>query len=176
MPIVEQRSEGNGKDLALACGVAAAVVIVLLGLMMGGLFSFRATSRPAVRPGGSGSSGWTSAPGLSIPDHSPGGATLAMPAPAGSPQARVSGIRLTLTLEHPRPQDLQVTLRHPDGTRVVLRKPGTVGELYTTYTGTVMQPFTGRPAPGDWKLLVADLRQGKSGKVREVDLNVDYAW
>lgn len=152
------------------------LVLVTALIAAGFLWPVRKTTRPTVPATGSGSWAWGPVTGAAIPDGRPAGAAFTLPFSVGDPRAVVRSVQVELVLSHPRPEDVQVVLSRGDGTRSVLRKQGTPGQLRALYSGSATQAFVGVPTPGDWKLVVSDLRTGQAGKIDHVKLRADYTW
>ncbi len=84
----------------------------------------------------------------------------------------VEHVQVTLNWQHPRMQDLRVTLRSPSGTISVLHRPG-------ASTNPVPSPWTygsslhmGESSQGVWTLAVTDEASGATGSVDSVVLRL----
>lgn len=97
---------------------------------------------------------------LAIPDGSSSGVALNLAVPnTGS----IRSINAQFTITHRLPNDLVVSLIHPDGTEVILlnrvsRAAGTfsmnLGDGGTAFSA--LSSFTGKPVAGTWRLKVTD--------------------
>ncbi len=80
----------------------------------------------------------------------------------------ISGLTVRPIITHPRAGDLEITLIHPDGTAVILRKANSDNFAYNnpTYSVAAANSFeslailNGKPRTGLWKLVVRDLPSG----------------
>jgi subtilisin-like proprotein convertase family protein len=161
--------------------------VLFPGLLVGSVWA-QTSIAGAVRQGGAGLAGVTvtasGGPVRSGANHTPVDIPDDDEAGIGSP-ITISGTGAVLRLEvsvditHPFIADLRVTLRHPDGTRVILHSHagGDADDLVTTYP-TLSQPFqslgtlTGKPAAGTWQLLVADTAFADTGRLNRWSLRV----
>jgi hypothetical protein len=182
MPIVEQRSTKDGTILAVGCAAGAGLLLVLALV-----FIFAAPMRmvtttsgsTAATPSGTGSGSWGSGtfPNLPIPDGNARGVSYKLGSTSIPAVGKLTGLNLTVTLKHPHPEDLTVTLVSPTGGKALLRKKGTPGGLKTRYsTEAPLAKFFGKPAAGTWRVVVMDTVKGNKGTLEETDFDVSYAW
>lgn len=123
MPVVEQRNPRDGLILAIGCG-AAAVLALAAALLFGLALPMQRTvvttgitagSSPAT---GSGSWGSGTVVGASLSAAgTPSYTHSFVPTEVPNPAARVTAITLEISGQHARPEDLEVVLVAPDGTR-----------------------------------------------------------
>ncbi len=99
--------------------------------------------------------------GSSIPDGT--GETLVCEAVVSALLGRVSTVTVALSIDHPDPTQLVVSLTGPDGTNVLLMNHGGhPGEALREVFGRTLDPllplssFAGKPAAGPWRLRVID--------------------
>lgn len=97
------------------------------------------------------------------------------------------GVRVWVAVQHLRPSDLAIGLRHPDGTRVALRNYGTsngedfqdvlewYGYSYYDLPAESLSALEGKPAAGPWALEISDQRPGVSGTLRDWRLKLKSA-
>jgi hypothetical protein len=105
-----------------------------------------------------------------IPDGAPD--SLVCDAVVSSLVGDVSTLFLALTIDHPDPSQLDVTLTSPDGTRVTIlsheRRAGeAVREVFglTASSTEPLSAFAGLPVAGIWRLTVADTVPGGAGRI-----------
>jgi subtilisin-like proprotein convertase family protein len=164
------------RGLLVVVGLAA-VTLALLVIMFGARLAFQRATR--TRAVSAVISGFTGA-GAAIPDNdSRGVVVLGAGIGMGSgPPRLLQDATIYVNIVHPRPADLAVSLIHPDGTQVLLRKPGDNSGFSTRsdhlqtlrYPGTgpaagPLATLHGRPPYGVWNLRVQDLKAGKVGRV-----------
>ncbi len=83
----------------------------------------------------------------------------------------ITGLTIMPIITHLRAGDLEITLFHPDGTSVILRKSNSDAFVYNnpTYSTVTGNPFEsparlfGKSPTGTWKLLVRDLTANNTG-------------
>lgn len=111
-----------------------------------------------------------SAPNLPIPDNNTTGVTANLYVPV-SAMLKSTACRVKIT--HTFIGDLTVTLRHPDGTEVVLhnRTGGSADNIDQTYTTAA---FNGKNSTGTWKLIVKDLAANDVGVLDNFDISPTY--
>jgi subtilisin-like proprotein convertase family protein len=109
-------------------------------------------------------------PSSGIPDGSSDG--LVCEAFASSIVGKVSTIAVALSIDHPDPTHLVVTLTGPDGASAVLmNRSGRAGEAVREVFGRTVDPveplsgFAGREAAGSWLLKVIDTVPGGAGRL-----------
>lgn len=106
-----------------------------------------------------------------IPDNGTVASTIALDAPVG---AKAGGIEVAWTFDHTYQGDLEIRLRAPDGTAVLLRdNTGGAG------TGSVTQrmyvtALADATAAGTWRLEVKDTVGLDTGTLRDFELTVHY--
>jgi hypothetical protein len=181
MPIVEQRSTKDGTILAVGCAVAGGLLLVLAlaFIFVAPMRMVTTTGSATATPGAAGSGSWSSGtmPNLPIPDGDPKGVTYKIGNTSIPSVGKLTGLNLTVTLKHPHPEDVTLTLISPTGGKALLRKKGTSGGLKTRYsTEAPLAPFFGKPAAGNWRLVVVDGVKGEKGTLVETDFDVSYAW
>ena len=112
----------------------------------------------------------SSAPNLPIPDNNTTGVTANLYVPV-SAVLKSTACRVKIT--HTFIGDLTVTLRHPDGTEVVLhnRTGGSTDNIDQTYTTAA---FNGKNSTGTWKLIVKDLAANDTGVLNNFDISPTY--
>ncbi len=189
MPVSERKSGGGGTILAVGCAIVAALVILVALLGVFGLVGYRRMvtttigPMPPIRPGsGSGSSGTSIGMDMAIPDNRSKPAEHVFDIQdGGSPGATIRAAKLDLEIDHPRPEDLEIKLRHPDGTVVVLRRAGTGGRASAKYPEDTppaesLVQLQGKPTAGKWKLTVTDKRVAKTGRLKSAGLDLDYVF
>lgn len=119
-----------------------------------------------------------SAPGAPIPDND----TTGIESPIEiTEQGTVQSLSVGVQITHPYKGDLEVSLIHPDGTRIRLhnRTGGAGDDIYTTYPDdtTPVEPLSalaGKPVQGVWKLRVRDLALADSGTLNAWSLSLAY--
>ena len=92
-----------------------------------------------------------------------------------SDNRQVTGIKVTVDLDHPSPEQLRVSLRSPGGRVILHNGPSAGHELAATYTSDEVPELAGllgQPAAGDWSLLVVDLSGTASGTLRSWGLGL----
>lgn len=105
---------------------------------------------------------------LPIPDDSAVGITREIAMPPGAP---IEDVALSVRVTHSYRGDLEIFLQSPSGTRVRMTSaaPGDAG---TDLVWTFRTPaFWGESARGTWKLTVADVLAGDSGRLVSADLS-----
>lgn len=92
----------------------------------------------------------------------------------------VSSITVALSIDHPDPSQLLVSLVGPDGTSVLLmNRMGTRGRAVREVFGRTAPPaeplsgFAGRPASGTWQLQVTDTTPGDAGRLVSWALQIE---
>jgi len=97
-----------------------------------------------------------------IPDGTGSGS---VPIMVSGPTGTVSGLEVLVEIDHPDPQQLQVTLHAPNGTSVVLHdQTGQHEHPINAIYGTIDEPaeslgaFQGAPVAGLWTLTVEDVQ------------------
>lgn len=100
-------------------------------------------------------------PGVEIPDNNTKG--IESPITITDP-GTITDIRVGVSITHPYIADLEVSLIHPDGTRVRLhnRTGGNARDIVTSYPDQTrpaesLSALVGKPVAGTWKLRVRDL-------------------
>ncbi|MEO8585744.1 MAG: S8 family serine peptidase [Acidobacteriota bacterium] len=109
--------------------------------------------------------------GAAIPDGT--GEPLVCEAVVSALLGRVSTVTVALSIDHPDPTQLVVSLTGPDGTNVLLMNHGgRPGDALREVFGRTFNPlaplsnFAGRPAAGSWRLRVVDgTTGGGAGRV-----------
>ncbi len=103
--------------------------------------------------------------GSAIPDGT--GEPLVCEAILSSLVGRVSTVTVALSIDHPDPTQLVVSLTGPDGTNVLLvSHAGHAGDALREVFGRTLDPvgplsaFAGKPAAGSWRLRVLDESRG----------------
>lgn len=121
--------------------------------------------------------GTVSQSGVSIPDNATSGVTRSL---AISEVGFVRSVRIGVQVQHERRGDVEVQLRHPDGTTVTVEASDTSTrrDLYGIFPDTRSYDddtlvFTGKPAQGIWSVIVADRRSGNTGSIQELFLEVE---
>lgn len=106
-----------------------------------------------------------------IPDDDPAGLVVALQINRGAPMGL---LRLTsMSISHPRPDDLTVTLTSPEGTSVEIQDLATRPEPGAlTASGLVLGAFEGEDPDGLWRLAVVDDRDGQAGLLNSFNLSV----
>ena len=84
----------------------------------------------------------------------------------------VEAVQLDLWIDHENIADLAIVLISPKGTRSVLLTPFNRYEDEGFNSTLLSNAFYGENAAGDWTLEVYDLRELRSGKLYEVQLNI----
>ena len=117
-------------------------------------------------------------PNLNIPDNDPVG----IEAPMVVDQiGSITEISVTVDITHPRVQDLQVSLVHPNGGVVVLHNQTTgSANLQTSYPDPTapaqsLNGFLNRPLNGTWKLRVKDLAGNNTGRINSYSIRAQYS-
>ncbi len=96
----------------------------------------------------------------------------------------INALRVWVNIEHPWRGDLQVVLRSPLGTEVVLhnRTGSDLDDLHVLYPDSTrvdgpgtLADFSGEPAEGDWSLVVKDLAAGDEGRLLDWCLELTTA-
>jgi hypothetical protein len=100
---------------------------------------------------------------IAIPDNNPNGISSTI---SVSDNHQITGLTVTLDINHQRPSDLEVVLTGPNGVQVSL----------TNFTGDNPLPddYDGISSAGDWTLQVVDTRNRKSGTLNSWSITVDY--
>jgi M6 family metalloprotease-like protein len=106
-------------------------------------------------------------PGTAIPDNLPAGIERALPA---NSTAQISSVEVSVDISHTWIGDLQVSLRSPAGSDVVLhdRTGNSDDNLVRTYTAATtpkLADLAGEAAGGSWRLKVADREAQDLGKL-----------
>lgn len=105
---------------------------------------------------------------IGIPDNnSTGILTTSSVTAAGT----ITSVRLSLNIAHSYKGDLEVSLVHPDGTRIYVhnRSGGAAANIIQTFT---LSDFNGRQPNGSWQLLVRDLASADVGTLAPWTLEV----
>lgn len=112
-----------------------------------------------------------SAPNLPIPDNDTNGVTANLYVPVS---ATLKNVACHVKITHTFIGDLTVTLRHPDGTEVVLhnRTGGSIDNIDQVYNSSA---FNGKNSTGTWKLIVKDLAANDTGTLDNFDISPTYA-
>lgn len=117
-------------------------------------------------------------PATGIPDGSATGLTCL--ANVSSLATDVAHVVVALTIDHPDPRELVVTLRSPDGTSAVLmNRSGRPGEAVRAVFGRTDDPvqplsaFAGHAASGLWRLEVLDTIPGRAGTLHSFSLHLE---
>ena len=112
-----------------------------------------------------------------IPD---GSGQLECEAVVSSLVGNVSTLTAALSVDHPDPTQLVVTLRGPDGTSVVLmNRSGEPGHAVREIFGRTSAPiealsaFSGKPVAGLWKLRILDTVAGRTGKLVSWSIQIE---
>jgi hypothetical protein len=100
---------------------------------------------------------------LAIPDNDPDGISSTI---SVTDNHQITGLTVTLDINHQRPGDLQVQLTGPNGVQVPL----------TNFTGDNPLPddYDGSSSAGDWTLQVVDTRNKREGTLNSWSITVDY--
>jgi hypothetical protein len=99
---------------------------------------------------------------IAIPDNNPQGVSSTI---SVADNHQITGLTVTLDINHQRPSDLQVLLNGPNGTQVPL----------TNFTGDNSVPdFNGISSAGDWTLQVVDTRNRRDGTLNSWSITVDF--
>jgi hypothetical protein len=108
--------------------------------------------------------------GAAIPDGT--GDALLCDANASALTGQVSSVAVAVSIDHPDPRQLVVSLTGPDGTNVILTtRSGRPGEAFREVFGRTrdsfepLSTFSGRPAAGLWQLRVFDAVPGGAGRL-----------
>ncbi len=117
--------------------------------------------------------------GGSIPDNTSAGLTLR--AVVTDPRS-IDLLYVDVDIQHTSRGDLQLQIVGPDGTSAFLKQPSLdrAPNVRATFgldapTVTPLDVFHGKPAAGEWKLIVQDLRPRDSGSVRSWSLRIRFA-
>jgi subtilisin-like proprotein convertase family protein len=93
----------------------------------------------------------------------------------------ISGVRVFTDIHHPARGHLSVSLKHPDGTTLVLQnstgstRPDLIAVFPDTRQyGADVLSLLGKPANGAWEVRIADTVQGDSGEIRYLALELDF--
>lgn len=110
--------------------------------------------------------------GAAIPDASSAGVTRSLT--VLRPDATVASLAINLSIAHTYRGDLQVVLRSPAGTEVVLhdREGGSADDLQIARE---VPEMAGETAAGDWQLVVRDLARADMGRIETWSLNMTYS-
>ncbi len=120
----------------------------------------------------------SSSPGLDIPDNN----TTGLETPISVAQAgALTAVHVGVDITHTYIGDLEVSLIHPDGTRVILHnQTGSNGQNLQTIYPDLTAPhqslnmLAGKPIAGTWKLRVRDLSQYDYGRLNSWSLSITY--
>jgi subtilisin-like proprotein convertase family protein len=118
-------------------------------------------------------------PGTPIPDNN----TTGIEAPiVVSDLGTVTSVSVRVNITHPYIADLEVSLIHPDGTRLRLhnRTGGSADNIITTYPDQTrpaesLSALIGKPTKGTWKLRVRDLNIADVGTLNSWGLRIAFA-
>lgn len=117
-------------------------------------------------------------PGTAIPDNNTTGIEAPLTVTDGG---TVTDIHVWVAITHPYIGDLEVSLIHPDGTRVRLhnRTGGSADNIYTTYPDETrpaepLSALFGKPVQGTWKLRIRDLAIADTGTLDGWGLSLSY--
>ncbi len=121
---------------------------------------------------------YRSSPGTPIPDAD----TTGIEAPIVVPDSgAVAGLKVGVDITHTWIGDLTVTLRHPDGTDVILhnRTGGSLDNIITSYPDLTVPAQSlgalfGKPMAGTWKLIVKDTVSGDLGTLNAWGLTITH--
>jgi subtilisin-like proprotein convertase family protein len=114
---------------------------------------------------------------VSIPDNNQTGVTRTFNV---TETGAITQVRLYHDIRHPARGDLDIYLRHPDGTTSHLQQRTTSGrrdmiaispDTRQFYDDVDM--FIGKPANGTWEVQVTDTRSGNTGQIRYLALELD---
>jgi subtilisin-like proprotein convertase family protein/V8-like Glu-specific endopeptidase len=109
--------------------------------------------------------------GLAIPDNDPAGAAYTFDV---DQQGEIRDLRLSLIADHGRVGDLQVTVTAPSGRSVLIfdrEMAGSVLNLSFDSSGR-LAALLHEPAAGTWTITLADLAEGETGELRQVDMSL----
>lgn len=89
----------------------------------------------------------------------------------------ITELDAVVEMQHPRPEDLVVTLTAPDATEAVLRSRSTAGVGKVTYDEDAtpvdsLEVFNGKLSPGTYTLRVADQQAGQTGSLLDFKLRL----
>ena len=115
----------------------------------------------------------SAAPNIAIPDKEPTGVASSA---AVSQAGKITGVKVTVDIEHPYVGDLRVLLASPDGGACLLHTEGIDGsqDLKASYTQAdtpSLATLLGRQAQGTWLLQVADMYRTSTGVLRQWTLD-----
>jgi subtilisin-like proprotein convertase family protein len=187
MAVLHQRNGGNQDDLKRAWQSGDTPALAALnGGTIAGTWTLKVQDLAAadagslrgwsidVTPASGGLVAVEEAPGIAIPDSSPGGVVRALNVvTAGS----VLDLSLEVDITHTYIGDLRVALVSPLGTRVVLhdRGGGSTDNLIRAWrvsNTAALAPLIGQAAAGAWRLEVADLAAVDVGKLNRWKLTL----
>jgi subtilisin-like proprotein convertase family protein/Zn-dependent metalloprotease len=123
-------------------------------------------------------SAWDS-PGIPIPDYD----TTGIESPIViTDVGTIKDIRVGVNITHPYIADLEVSLIHPDGTRLRLhnRTGGSADDIITSYPDQTrpaesLAALIGKPVQGTWKLRVRDLNIADVGVLNAWGLDIAFS-
>lgn len=115
---------------------------------------------------------------VAIPDNNTTGITRTFSVTNNN---ALKGLRVYVDVRHPRRGNIQILLRHPDGTTVTLEgndtstRPDIIGVFPDTrqYDDDVESLFA-KPANGTWSVIVKDLTASNTGTLEYLALELDY--
>lgn len=106
----------------------------------------------------------TCCPSIPVPDNDPNGldfdVQVTETGPIGLTQITTGSI------DHPHPQDLEVSLTSPQGTKLVLFNQSPLDSNRLDFTGKVTDAFSGENPAGTWRVHVIDHAAGSTGQFR----------
>jgi subtilisin-like proprotein convertase family protein len=107
------------------------------------------------------------APGTRIPDNEPAGMQRSL---STDTPGQVGSVEVSVDISHTWIADLQISLRSPAGTTVMLhdRSGGSADNVVKTYTAATtpaLGSLAGQAISGEWQLRVCDLAGQDIGKV-----------
>lgn len=106
-----------------------------------------------------------------IPDNGTVASTITVDAPAG---AKANGIEVAWTFDHTYHGDLEIRLRSPDGSAVLLRDSAGAAGSGTVTERMHITSLAEATAAGTWRLEVTDTVGLDTGTLRDFELTVHY--
>jgi len=161
-------------DLVVELSNVAGAASIRLGVESGPELAGQAIPRERLRPATGRRERVTAGSDPRAHDLPAGGeaaAAMALAAPIG---ARVTGIDVGVTVDHPRWQDLELVVQAPDGSTAQVIAASGIPRSGVFTERRASARLNGSPASGTWTVIVRDGGSGAAGTLRSAAITVHY--